>query len=190
MNFFEQITLYDTAVLDFIQNNIKCGFMDTLMAFFSYLGENGILWICLGLLLLIKRKTRATGVMLIAAIAFGFIVGELCMKNIVCRPRPFYANTDIVLNISPPSGFSWPSGHSCSSFAAATVLLLRDKRFGIPAICVASLIAFSRLYNYVHYPTDVIFGILLGIISAILAVHILKRTGIERRLSIPKKKKV
>lgn len=189
MNLFELITPYDTAVIDFIQTNFKTGIMDALMAFFSYLGESGILWIVTGLMLIVFRKTRAAGVMVITAVAFGFIIGELCIKNIVCRPRPFYANPDIVLNISPPSGFSYPSGHSCSSFAAAVVLFMRDKRLGIPAICVASLIAFSRLYNYVHYPSDVISGILLGIISAILVVYVLKRSKIERKLSEYKKKK-
>lgn len=173
--FFEAITAVDTAILDFFQSTIKCGFLDGTMAFFSFIGNSGIVWILLSLALLFFRKTRAMGIMALCAVVLGFLIGELCLKNIICRPRPFIANPDIILNIAPPSGYSFPSGHSCSSFAAATVMLLRDKRFGIPAVILAALIAFSRLYNYVHYPSDVLCGILLGILCAVVVVLISKR---------------
>lgn len=189
MDFFEFITPADTAILDFIQQYIKCEFLDVIMAFFSFIGESGAIWFAAAIVMLFPRKTRSTGVMVICAIALGFIVGELAIKNIVCRPRPFIANPDIVLNIKPPSGYSCPSGHSCSSLAAATVMLIKDKRFGIPALCVALLIVFSRLYNYVHYPSDVLLGMMLGIVSAIIIVFIFRKTGIDNRLSNPRNKR-
>lgn len=183
MNFFEAITSLDFAILDSIQSTLRCPFLDYVMAFFSYMGEAGGIWIILGLILLCFRKTRATGVMLLCAMLLGYLVGELAIKNIVCRPRPFVLNPAVDALIKPPHGFSFPSGHSCSSFAAATVLIVRDKRFGIPALIIASLIAFSRLYNYVHFPSDVLCGILLGVACAILVLVVFKKTKLDIKLS-------
>lgn len=182
MSLFDIITPFDTAVLDFI-SGIKCAFLDVVMAFFSYAGESGGIWIIAALILIAYKKTRATGAMMLCAMLAGFLIGEIGLKNLIERPRPFVANPDIVLTIKPPSGYSFPSGHSCSSFASATVLLMRDKRFGYPALAVAFLIAFSRLYNYVHYPSDVLCGILLGILCAVATVIIFKKTGFDKKLS-------
>ncbi len=183
MNFTEIIYSMDFAVLDFIQNTMRCEFFDVLMMIFSYLGEAGGIWIIAAIIMLCFRKTRATGVMLLTAVAVGFLVGEIGMKNIICRDRPFIENPSMIPLIKPPSGYSFPSGHSCASFAAATVLFVRDKKFGIPALVVASLIAFSRLYNYVHFPSDVIGGILLGILCAVVTVWIFKKYGFDTKLS-------
>lgn len=183
MNFFEIITPADTAVLDFIQQHIKCDFLDVIMAFFSYIGDNGVIWLAAALIFIFSKKTRSMGVMIIFAMGIGVLIGEGVLKNIICRPRPFTANPDIVLNILPPSGYSCPSGHSCSSLAAATVILSKDKRIGIPALCLAVLIVFSRLYNYVHYPSDVLLGMALGVLSALLIILIFRKTGLDRKLS-------
>ena len=129
----------------------------------------------------------------------GFLVGEIGIKNLINRPRPFMVNIDYSarpselnpdfgLNIAIPSGSSFPSGHSCSSLAAATVMLIKDKRFGIPALVPALLIVFSRLYNYVHYPSDVLCGMLLGVICAVVVVLVFKKTGLDNRLSPQKVK--
>lgn len=189
MNFFELITPADTAILDFVQEYIKCGFLDVVMAFFSFIGESGAIWIAAAIAMLFSCRTRSMGIMVMCAMALGFVTGEIAIKNIICRPRPFITNPDIVLNIAPPSGYSCPSGHSCSSLAAATVMLFKDKRFGIPALCVALLIVFSRLYNYVHYPSDVLLGMMLGVVSALIIVFIFRKTGIDNRLSNPRNKK-
>lgn len=183
MSFIDLIYSIDFSILDFIQNTLKCGFLDPVMAVISYMGEVGGIWIIASVIMMCFRKTRATGVMVLCAVTMGYIIGEIGIKNIVCRARPFTENTDILLNIKPPSGYSFPSGHSCSSFAAATVLILRDKRFGIAAIIVAGTIAFSRLYNYVHFPSDVLCGILLGIACALTTVFIFKKTGFDKKLS-------
>lgn len=183
MNFFELITPIDTAILDFIQQYIKCGFLDIIMAFFSYIGEGGAIWFAAAIAFLFSHKTRSMGVMIICAMALGFFTGEIVLKNIICRPRPFIDNPEIVLNISPPSGYSCPSGHSCSSLAAATIMLIKDKRFGIPAMCVAVMIVFSRLYNYVHYPSDVLLGMMLGVVSAFIIILIFRKTNLDNILS-------
>lgn len=183
MNFVEFITSIDFAILDFIQNTIKCVLLDYIMAFFSYIGEAGGIWLISAIIMLVFRKTRSTGVMIIVAVFAGYLIGEVGIKNIVGRLRPFRVNTDIVLNITPPSGYSFPSGHSCSSFAAATVIFMRNKKLGIFALVVASLVAFSRLYNYVHFPSDVICGIILGIICAVVTVYVFRKTGLDKKLA-------
>ena len=199
MSFFDMIQSFDTSALEFIQNTFKCSFLDPIMAFFSYMGEMGLFWIAVGIVFIIFKKTRSMGVMMLVAMAIGFLIGEIGIKNLINRPRPFMVNTDYTakpsalnpdcgLNIAIPSGSSFPSGHSCSSLAAATVMLIKDKRVGIPALVIALLIVFSRLYNYVHYPSDVLCGMLLGVICAVVVVLVFKKTGLDNRLSPQKVK--
>lgn len=176
------ITSVDFSILNWIQDNIRCAFLDPVMTVFTYMGEAGLFWIALAVVLVFFKKYRATALIMLSAMAVGFLFGELIVKNIVMRPRPF-VTSGFELFISPPGGFSFPSGHSSSSFAAATALLLKDRRFGIPAIIVAAVIAFSRLYNYVHYPSDVLCGIILGIACALLMTFIFKKTGASKKLS-------
>ena len=183
MNFFDFIYSIDFAILDFIQETMRCQFLDYVMAFFSYLGEAGGIWIISAIVMMCFRKTRATGVMVLCAVAIGFVIGEFGLKNTVERLRPFVQNPEVIPAIKPPTSYSFPSGHSCSSFAAATVLIVRDKKFGIPAIIIASLIAFSRLYNYVHFPSDVLGGILLGVMCAVVTLIFFKKTGFDQKLS-------
>lgn len=183
MPFIDCVYSVDFAILDFIQNTIRCSFLDTVMTALSYMGEAGIFWIAAAIVMLFFKKTRAVGAMVLAAMALGYAVGELGIKNIVCRPRPFVLNPTAVPVIAPPSGFSFPSGHSCSSFAAATVIFVYNKKLGIPAVILAALIAFSRLYNYVHFPSDVLCGILLGIACAAIIIALFRKTGLENRLS-------
>lgn len=90
------------------------------------------------------------------------VVGNLILKNLVARSRPFSLNTTVNLLISAPTDYSFPSGHTMASFVAAMILYHTDKRLGIPALMLAFLIAFSRLYLYVHFPSDVIAGALIG----------------------------
>ena len=183
MNFIDFIYTIDFAIIDFIQETMRCQFLDYVMAFFSYLGEAGGIWLISAIIMMCFRKTRATGVMVVCAVAIGFVIGEIGLKNIVDRLRPFVQNPEVIPAIKPPSGYSFPSGHSCSSFAAATVLIVRDKKFGIPAIIIANLIAFSRLYNYVHFPSDVLGGILLGVMCAVVTLIFFKKTGFDQKLS-------
>lgn len=183
MSFIEIIYSIDFAVLDFIQETMRCVFLDVFMVIFSYIGEAGGIWIITAIIMMCFRKTRATGVMLLTAVFAGFLIGEIGLKNIVCRERPFTENPLVIPAIKLPSGYSFPSGHSCSSFAAATVLMSKGKRYGVPAFIVAALIAFSRLYNYVHFPSDVICGALLGVICAIITIIVFRKAGFDKKLS-------
>ncbi len=169
---FEMIQSLDFAVIDFIWEHLKCGFLDFIMPRITVLGDKGIFWIATAILLLCFKKTRKTGIMVGVALILGLIFGNGILKNVIARTRPYDINTEMLPKLLIPtlSDFSFPSGHTLASFEAAGVLMIRDKRLGIPALVLACLIAFSRLYLYVHFPTDVIAGVILGLLFAWVAV--------------------
>lgn len=157
------ILSFDNAILDWIQANLRNGFMDIFMPTVSALGNSGAIWIACAIILLISKKYRRCGMMVSIALVLGFVICNLCLKPLVARPRPCDLNDAVTLLITRPYGYSFPSAHTVSSFASASALCMSDKRLGIPAGILAAVIAFSRMYLYVHFPTDVLAGILLGI---------------------------
>lgn len=156
----------EIAVLDWIQETLRCGFLDGFFKFVTSLGEVGAIWIVLGLSFLPFRKYRRLGVTVLLGLLCGLVIGNLFLKNVIARERPFLVNQAVELIIKTPSEYSFPSGHTLSSTIAATCILLRDRRMGIPACILAALIAFSRLYLYVHFPTDILGGAALGVAIA------------------------
>lgn len=156
--------------------------LDVIMTLITYLGDDGIFWLVLALGLLISRKTRKYGIYIIMGIGFAAALNNGLLKHMAERPRPFnftwpedcpYVYPDVVAR---PESWSFPSGHTSSSFGAALPLLLRaKKRFGIPAIVLAFLIGASRIYVHVHYPTDVIVGAIVGIIAGLIATLVLDK---------------
>lgn len=149
--------------------------LDKIMIVLSTAGNAGILWIAAGLLLLIPKKYRRVGLQMLVAMAVTFIIGNLILKNLVARDRPCWMDTGIPLLLASPSDYSFPSGHSMNGFTAAVTLLLNDRRLGIPAVILAALIAFSRLYHFVHFPTDVFAGMLIGTAVALLVHRIFQK---------------
>ena len=135
------------------------------MPIISMLGNVGAIWIVCAVVLLVIPKTRKVGVILAVSLAIEALCCNVILKPLVARIRPFDVNTAVQLLISPPKDFSFPSGHTGAAFAAASALFFSKNRLWIPSLVLAILIAFSRLYLYVHYPTDVLGGILLGILS-------------------------
>ena len=173
----EQLSLWELNILDFIQEHFRCGLLDCFFSTITRLADSGIFWILLAVTLLFFKKTRKTGLMMGVALLFGLIVGNLTLKPLIARIRPYDLNPGVTLLIDKLHDFSFPSGHTLSSFEGATVLMIRNKRFGIPAIILASLIALSRLYLYVHYPTDVLAGAALGVAFGFLAVAVVNAIG-------------
>lgn len=164
---------FDLPILDWIQANLKNGFLDAVMPIITMFGDGGIFWIACAVILLCIPKTRKTGLGMGIALVLGLIVCNITLKPQVQRIRPYdfqqeYFQVTIQLLTERMHDYSFPSGHTIASFEAATVLLINDKRLGIPAMILAVLIAFSRLYLYVHYPTDVIFSIVAGILFAFI----------------------
>ena len=147
--------------LDEIQR-LRGPWMDWLMRFLSALGNGGIFWIGIGLALLVPKKYRRTGQRVLVSIAVTFLVGNMIVKNLVDRARPYEVRIAVEPLIRPPYDSSFPSGHTMNGFTAAVALYLGDRRMGVPALFLASAIAFSRMYNLVHFPTDVLGGVLLG----------------------------
>ena len=157
------------SILDFIQNQFRTPFGDFVMLLISKLGNGGIIWLVLSGLLCVFPKYRKAGVTMLTALALDVLLCNVMLKPLVGRMRPFTVNTGMELLITAPKDFSFPSGHTAASFAAAFALLFVKNKLWIPSMILASLIAFSRLYLYVHYPTDVLAGILLGLIVGVAA---------------------
>lgn len=153
---------FEIEILKSIQAFLGCGFLDFIMPVISALGNGGILWILTAGILICTKKYRKSGILILLCMLLGLLIGNLALKPLIARPRPCWIDTEFPLLIDNPSDFSHPSGHTLSSFIAAFVLLKTDRRLGIPAISAAVLIAFSRLYLFVHFPTDILGGILLA----------------------------
>ena len=152
---------FELKILDFIRNTIACPVLDFLMPLITKLGDHGIFCIALSLLLICFKKTRKTGITIGMSLAIGFLVGNIFLKNVVGRIRPYDLNPNVDLLVAKLHDFSFPSGHSSSSFVSATVIFFYFRKYGIFALVLASIIAFSRLYLYVHYPSDVFVGMIL-----------------------------
>ena len=158
---------FDLPILDWIAANLWCPVLDTVMPIITMFGDGGIFWIAISILLLFTRKYRKTGLSMAFALSMGLLVCNIILKPGVARIRPYdfqmeYFAKEIQLIAGGMHDFSFPSGHTIASFEACTALMLGNKKFGIPATVLAILVAFSRLYLYLHYPTDVIASIILG----------------------------
>lgn len=144
-------------------------------------GNYGQIWALLALILLVFKKTRKCGITMLVSYLLVYGMGQYVLKDLIARPRPCHLDQSIELLISRPSSYSCPSTHSGWAFAAATSIFLFNKKIGILTYVFSTLVAFSRLYLFVHFPTDVLLGIVLGVLFAILTKIVLS--------SIKKKKK-
>lgn len=152
--------------------------LDELMKFITSLGDGGWFWIALGLVLACVKRTRVMGFSILISLLAGFLIGNLGLKLLIGRQRPCWIDPSVSLLIQSPPDFSFPSGHSLVSFEGAVSIYLHNKRWGVAAIGLAVLIAFSRLYLFVHFPTDVIAGSLLGILIAWVVYRLMMKRKI------------
>lgn len=162
----EKINQIDLLILNRIYEFLQCELLDRLMPIISWLGNNGAIWVLITVILLLIPKYRPAGFAMGISLLLCLLVGNITLKPLIARMRPFTVNTDFVLLIPKPMDFGFPSGHTMSSFAGAFVIFLYHKKWGIAALLLAALIALSRLYLYVHYPTDILAGILFGVALA------------------------
>lgn len=172
---------FDLPILDWIQNTMQCGFLDTIMPLITVLGDGGAFWIACAVLMMLLKKYRKTGFSAGLALIFGLLLCNIFLKPTVARIRPYdlQEQMGVIINllIDKEHSFSFPSGHTIASFEAATAILLRHRKLGTAAMVLAILIAFSRMYLYVHYPTDVIVSVFLGISLAVLASWIVNKVA-------------
>lgn len=159
----------ELQILNAIQG-IRNPLLDQIMVALTTLGNKGIIWILLAVFLLARKKTRRAGFVVSAALCLDLLFCNVLLKPLVARTRPCDVNTAVQLLISRPADFSFPSGHTAASFAAVSAFWAAGKKkFSLVLLPLALLIAFSRLYLYVHYPTDVLGGAVVGIVCGVLA---------------------
>lgn len=168
---------WEFAFLDWIQANLRCDFLDTLLPAVTFLGNGGWFWIALTLLGFIPKRTRKYAHVAAIGLILCLLCGNMILKPLIARIRPYDVNEAMraLLLVNPPHDYSFPSGHTQASFAAATAICFWKRKWGIPALILASLIAFSRMYLYVHYPTDVLAGICFGLLFATIGLLISNR---------------
>jgi undecaprenyl-diphosphatase len=154
--------------------------MDKIMIFITQLGDDGLFWIGIGIVCLVMKKHRRMGLQVLLSMLCTFIVGNLILKNLFARQRPCAIDQSIELLIPYPSEFSFPSGHTMNGFAAAFALFFNNKKLGIPALILAGLIAFSRMYHFVHFPTDILAGFCVGFGAAIMMNYIFDKVQEKR----------
>lgn len=161
------IQAFDFSILDFIQQNMRHDVLDMIFTVITHLGTGGILWITAAVCMLFTKKYRRCGIAVLVCLLLGLLFGNLILKHIIARSRPCWLKPISDMLVSVPKDFSFPSGHTLSSFIAAIVIFRHSRPLGIPALAVAALIALSRLYVYVHFPTDLLGAMILAVPIAI-----------------------
>lgn len=168
----QSIQAFDAGILLWIQEHLRVALLNGPMVLISTLGNAGLFWIILGLVLAFIPKTRKYGVLALVSLLVCFLFNNILLKNLIARPRPYTQIPELVMLMKCPADHSFPSGHACSSFAVAGSLMWSMGRkwngIRISALVLAILIAFSRLYVGVHYPTDILVGTAIGLLGSFL----------------------
>jgi undecaprenyl-diphosphatase len=175
----------DLQILQWINNNLHgVDWLNQTIKCITYLGEKGIIWLVLGLVLLCFKKTRKGAIVMLASLILGGALNSLIIKPIVARTRPFVEEAELAeyitsIGMSLPDSYSFASGHALTSFACATSLTICFGGKGAWSYILASLIALSRIFLCVHYPSDVLagvfFGVCVGIICTYLGLHVIRK---------------
>lgn len=190
----QYILSFDYQILHFICEYIRNDFLNYIMLFITHLGDAGVFWIVIAILCIIKKETRIFGISMLASLGIGLLIGNIIMKPLIARDRPFLTYNELS-NLIKQGGYSFPSGHALSSFAASVSFYMCAKYqknmfpqikrcrirciFGKLLIFMAVLVAFSRLYVCVHYPTDVICGAIIGVVIAIFVTKLLFKSHLK-----------
>lgn len=190
----EALSNFEGQFLLWIQEAVRAEALNPIVTHITHLGNSGILWIGLTLLMIAFRRTRRVGVTSAVSIVISFTVANLILKPLVARTRPyeFIEALETIIELQPDKSF--PSGHATNAFACAWVMFrMMDRRWGVPPLILAIVICLTRLYVGVHYPTDVLAGILVGIASAEIAMRLVKSLrkrfpGFRRFTRAPKKR--
>lgn len=173
------ITSIDHVILLWIENHLRFAWMTPFWKMVTLLGNGGIFWILVCLVMLCMKKTRKAGIVMVIALIVNALLVNVCIKNVVARVRPYDAFDDIIRLIEAQKDYSFPSGHTSASFACAFGMYLglrkEMKKYSIPFFVIATLVGFSRLYLAVHYPSDVLGGVVIGILSAFVALFLLSK---------------
>ena len=165
---FDFIQNIDISIIEKVyrfQHNLNSEWFNKVMIFFTILGDNGIIWIAIALTLFLNRKYRKIGLFSIISLIICALLVNVILKPLIHRPRPFSELADITLLIKAPKDYSFPSGHTAASFVMVYIFFRHIKKYFIPVFITGILITFSRMYLSVHFPSDIIAGIIIGIFS-------------------------
>lgn len=178
------ITKMDLNVLNWIQENMRSDVLDTILPAITFLGDKGWLFIVIAVILLLIPKSRFWGAKLSTSLILGLVFGNMLLKNVVARIRPYDVVENVTLLVDKLSDYSFPSGHTMASFEFFTVVCFMPvkKVYKVLAGILAFTIAFSRIYLYVHYPTDVLGGMFFGTLFGIMGVRIVDMIYEERKM--------
>ena len=162
---------HELQILDAIQT-MRTLLLDKIMVNITKLGDGGVVWITLDVVLLMMKQTRREGMLLACSLIIEALICNLLLKPLIARTRPCDVNPTISLLIKRPKDYSFPSGHTAASFVSVTIFYLCRSILWKPALLIACMIAFSRMYLYVHYPSDIIAGMVIGIcVSYLVFLH-------------------
>lgn len=167
----DRIQAWDDRILQILAKK-HTPFLNRLMVLITATGDNGIIWFALTVPFLLLNQWRLTGFTMLSAMGIATLSGELTIKHIVKRIRPCNKAYEEYLLIENPPHYSFPSGHTTASFAVAAVIANMCPSLAAAVMIYASLIAFSRLYLLVHYPTDVLAGMVIGTVCGFIAIPV------------------
>lgn len=166
----------DGNILLWIQDYLRNDVFNVFWKLITHFGDGGYFWLTLTAVLLCFKKTRKTAMVAFCSIALCFLITNLCLKNVIARPRPYTQIENLSILIAPLKSYSFPSGHTANSFAIALIYFrMLPKKWGIAAVVLATLIAFSRLYLGVHYPTDVLGGFVIALFCSTVVYTIYQK---------------
>lgn len=173
----ETLLTLDGNILLWIQENLRADWLSPVLLAVTKLGNAGFIWIVISLLLLCFKRTRRAGAAGILSLLFSLLINNGILKNLVARTRPYEVVEGLKLLGERAVDFSFPSGHTGASLAASIAICttLKSGRAKWLLLALAVLIAFTRLYIGIHYPTDVLCGAITGVLCGILAARIVRR---------------
>lgn len=173
---FAALDVWEAGILLWIQNVLRSPLLDPLVLFFTRLGDGGLLFIALTLLLLVFPKTRRVGLATALALLCSLLFTNLILKNLFARPRP-WESFDFLKNLVVEADTSFPSGHTSAAFAFALAFArTSSKRWArVSVVVVAVLMGLSRLYVGAHYPTDVLVGFVVGDLAGLTGWYLSTR---------------
>ena len=162
----------DRDILLYVQDHMRGGIFDGFFSAITHLGDAGIFWLILTAILLCFKKTRKAGLFSAAALAGSVLLNNVILKNLIGRTRPYEMIEELHLlkGLTEAGDPSFPSGHTAASFASCVAILPNvRKRWWAPLILMAVLISVSRVYIGIHYPSDIVGGLVSGVLLGILA---------------------
>lgn len=167
----ENLLSLDGGLLLWIQKFARIDALNPIAAFYTHMGDAGLLWVGLSLVMLCFKRTRRAGVVGLIALGLGAFFTNVVLKHLVARPRPWLTVEGLRFLVAEPDPNSFPSGHTCAAFSAAGAWFrnLPKRWMRVAALVLAALMGLSRLYVGVHFPSDVLAGALVGLFAAWLA---------------------